>query len=46
MQNIIQNYDPIRQMYIFCILTNCFDVEESRPIIVPHEYIQAVEAKS
>ena len=43
MQGIIQNYDPIRQMYIFCPLTRTFNVDESRPLIVPHEYIQTVE---
>ena len=30
-------------MYIFCPLTKTFNVEESRPLIVPHEYIQPVE---
>ena len=30
-------------MYIFYRLTKTFNVEESRPIIVPHEYIQPVE---
>ena len=30
-------------MYIFCPLTKTFNVEESRPLIVPHEYIQHVE---
>ena len=30
-------------MYIFCPLTKTFNVEESRPLIVPHEYIQTVE---
>ena len=29
-------------MYIFCPLTKIFNVEESRPLIVPHEYIQPV----
>ena len=30
-------------MYIFCPLTKTFNVEESRPFIIPHEYIQPVE---
>ena len=30
-------------MYIFCPLTKTFNVEESRPLIVRHEYIQPVE---
>ena len=43
MQEILRNYDPIRQMYIFCPLTRTFSVDESRLVIVPHEYIQPVE---
>ena len=43
MQGIILNYDPIRQVFIFCPLTRTFNFEESRPLIVPHEYIQPVE---
>ena len=43
MQGIIQNYDPIRQMYIFGLLNRIFNVDESRPLIVPYEYIQPVE---
>ena len=30
-------------MYIFCPLTKTFKVEESQPLIVPHEYIQPIE---
>ena len=45
MQGIIRNYDPIRQMYIFCPPTKSFNVKESRSIIVPHEYIQPVEVQ-
>ena len=30
-------------MYIFCPLTNTFNVEESRPLILPHEYIQPID---
>ena len=43
MQGIIRNYDPIRQMYLFCPLTRTFNLNESRPLIVPHEYIQPTE---
>ena len=42
-QGILRNYDPITQMYIFCPLTKIFNVEESRPLIVPHKYIQPIE---
>ena len=30
-------------MYIFCPLTKNFNDEESRPLIIPHEYIQHIE---
>ena len=30
-------------MYTFCPLTKTFNEEESRPLIVPHEYIQPIE---
>ena len=30
-------------MHIFCPLTKTFNEEESRPLIVPHEYIQPIE---
>ena len=42
-QGILRNYDLITQINIFCPLTKAFNVEESRPLIVPHEYIQPVE---
>ena len=42
-QGILRNYVPITRMYIFCPPTKTFNVEESRPLIVPHEYIQLVE---
>ena len=45
MQGIIRNCDPIRQMYIFCPLTKCFNVEKFRPLIIFHEYIQPVEVQ-
>ena len=34
---------PIIQMYIFCPLTKLFNIDESRPLIVPHEFLQPVE---
>ena len=42
-QGILRNYDPITQMYIFCPLTKTFNVKESRPLIIPREYIRPVE---
>ena len=30
-------------MYIFCPLTKTFNDEESRPLIISHEYIQPIE---
>ena len=33
-------------MYIFCPLTKTFNVEESRPLIVPHQDIQPIEIPS
>ena len=30
-------------MYLFCPLTKTFNEEETRPLIVPHEYIQPIE---
>ena len=43
LQGILRNYDPITQMYIFCPLSKTFNEEESRHLIVPHEYIQPIE---
>ena len=42
-QGILCNYDPITQMYIFCPLTKLFNVDESHPLNVPHEFLQPVE---
>ena len=42
-QGILRSYDPVTQMYIFCPLTKTFIDEESRPLIIPHEYIQPIE---
>ena len=43
MQGILRNYDPITQMYVFCPLTKIFNVEESRPLINPHEFLQNIK---
>ena len=43
LQGILRNYDPIIQMFIFCPLTKTFNEEESRPFIIPHEFIQLIE---
>ena len=43
LQGILRNFDLITQMYICCPLTRTFNEEESRPLIVPHEYIQPIE---
>ena len=39
----LRNYDPVRQKYIFCPLSNNFPLEDSRSNIISHEYIQPVE---
>ena len=43
LQGILRNYDPITQMYIFCPFPKTFNIDESRPLIVPHEFLQPVE---
>ena len=43
LQGILRNYDPVTQMYIFCPITKTFNDEESRPFIIPHEFIQPIE---
>ena len=43
LHGILRNYDPITQMYIFCPITKTFDAEESRPFLIPHEFIQPIE---
>ena len=44
LQGILRHYDPITQMYIFCPLpTKLFNVDKSRPLIVPNEFLQPVE---
>ena len=46
MQGVIRNYHPISQIYIVCPLTRIFNVDECRPLIVPHKYIQPVEVQN
>ena len=43
LHGILRNYDPVTQMYIFCPITKTFNAEESRPFLVPHEFIQPIE---
>ena len=43
LHGIIRNYDPITQMYIFCPITKTFNAEESRPFLIPHEFVQPIE---
>ena len=39
LHGFLRNYDPITQMYIFCPITKTFNAEESRPFLIPHEFI-------
>ena len=43
LHGILRNYDLVTQMYIFCPITKTFNDEESRPFIIPHEFIQPIE---
>ena len=43
LHGILRNYDPITQMYIFCPITKTFNAEESRPFLLPHEFVQPIE---
>ena len=43
LHGILRNYDPITQMYIFCPITKTFNAEESRPFLMPHEFIQPIK---
>ena len=43
LQGILRNYGTIKQMSIVCLLTKTFNVNESRPLIVPHEFLQHAE---
>ena len=42
-RNLHCSHDPITQMYIFCPITKTFNAEESRPFLIPHEFIQPIE---
>ena len=43
LHGILRNYDPITQMYIFCPITKTLNAEESRPFLIPHEFVQPIE---
>ena len=43
LHGILRNYDPITQMYIFCPIIKTFNAEESRPFLIPHEFVQPIE---
>ena len=43
LHGILRNYDPVTQMYIFCPIAKTFNAEESRPFLIPHEFIQPLE---
>ena len=43
LQGTLQNYDLSTQMYIFCPLIKLLLVDESRRLIIPHEFLQPVE---
>ena len=42
LHGILRNDDPVTHMYIFCPITKTFNDEESRPFIIPHEFIQPI----
>ena len=43
LQSTLRNYDPITQMYIFCPRNKLINVDESRPLTVPHDFLEPVE---
>ena len=43
LHGILRNYDPVHQIYIFCPITKTFQDEESRPFLIPHEFLQPIE---
>ena len=43
LHGILRNYNPVTQMYIFCPITMTFNAKESRPLLIPHEFIQPIE---
>ena len=40
---IFLDYDPVRQMYIFCPLTNTFPIDDACKILISHSYEQPIE---
>ena len=42
LHGILRNYNPVTQKYIFCPITKTFNAEESRPFLIPHEFIQPI----
>ena len=43
LHGILRNYDPVIQLYIFYPITKTFNDEESRPFLIPLEFIQPIE---
>ena len=43
LHGILLNYNPVSQMYIFCPITKTFNAEESRPFLIPHEFITPIK---
>ena len=43
LHGILRNYDPVSQMYIICPITKTFNAEESRPFLIPNEFITPIE---
>ena len=43
LHGILRNYDPVTQMFILCPITKTFNAEESRPFLIPHEFITPIE---
>ena len=46
LQGTPRNYDSIIQMYNFCRLNKLLNVDESRPMIIPQEFLQPVEVST
>ena len=46
LQGTPQNYDSITQMYNFCPLNKLLNVDESRPMTIPQEFLQPVEVST
>ena len=43
LQGTLRNNDTISQMYTFCPINKLINADESRPMIIPHEFLQPVE---